>query len=96
MSMDITKAPSATIKLKGQKAAVDTAAEKLQETMERHKRENLTVTADPETIPALIGKGGANIRKLQVRERDTAGLREGTANSLLTFVLALTFLQSFG
>lgn len=65
VSMDIGKSPSASIKLKGVKDAVDAAAAKLQDTMERFKRENLTVTADPETIPALIGKGGANIRKLQ-------------------------------
>jgi hypothetical protein len=66
VAVDIGKSTH-SVKIRGRKDAVEAAAAQLQAQLDRFKRENLTVTVDPETVPALIGKGGANIRKLQVR-----------------------------
>ena len=64
--IDIDKKHSQVL-VRGRREAADAAAVRVQEFIERHAKENAVLNVDLEAIPSLIGKDGANIRKLQVK-----------------------------
>ncbi len=72
--MDIDKGTTVQVRLRGLKENVLPAVAKLQESMERYKREHRVVMADPTTIPSLIGTGGSKIQKLQVGKWSGVGV----------------------
>lgn len=65
MHIDIDKKHNQVV-IRGRREAADAAAARVQEFIERHAKENAVLNVDLEAIPSLIGKDGANIRKLQV------------------------------
>jgi polyribonucleotide nucleotidyltransferase len=57
--------PNASVLLSGMTDAVQKAEVALRVLLEKYKRENVEIQVSSKTIPVIIGKGGANIKKLR-------------------------------
>jgi hypothetical protein len=53
------------LKMRGRRAAIDSALPIVQETITFLEASVVTVDLDPEIVPRVIGRGGSNIRELQ-------------------------------
>ena len=66
VAIDVEKRKNKVV-IRGKQEFVDVVATRVREFIDKYQRENKTLVVDPESIPALIGRAGATIRKLQVR-----------------------------